>query len=91
MADPRLYAERERAAQARTLTEHPLWAEAWAMWEAATLRAWRDTAPGDSARREQLWMAVEVAGKVRRHIERIIETGKMAEQALADEERKHER
>lgn len=91
MADPRLYNERERAAQARTLIEHPLWIEAWAAWESVTLKEWRGTAPGDSARREQLWMAIEVAGKVRRNIERIIETGKLAEQALADEERKHGR
>lgn len=91
MADPRLYTERERAAQARTLTEHPLWLEAWAAWEQTALKEWRNTATGDSARREQLWMAMDVAGKVRRHIERIIETGRMAEQAIADEERKHER
>lgn len=92
MADERaLLRERERAVQARVLLDHPLWREAWETWEAATLKEWRGTQSGETQRREQLWAALDAGAKVRRHIERIVETGRMAEQALADAQRREDR
>lgn len=48
----------------------------------AYIKAWTDSAPEDTVQREKYWAAVCVVDKVRKHLMRIVENGKLAEHDL---------
>lgn len=81
-----------RAARAKALVDDALLAEAFNTLEAAYIAAWRATPPLDTQAREKLFLAVNVIGKVKEHLQSVIANGKLADAEMqrmtADEARK---
>jgi len=92
--DRKLLIERDRGQKAEALLENPLLREAFDAMEATYIEAWKSngaTLTGDSAiphrldaaGRDRLWQMVQVVGKVRSHIEAMVNDGKVAGAILA--------
>lgn len=77
--------DRERALQAQGIIDHPLFKEAFDLLQAEIMEAWRDTgtAQAETFKRERLWLAVNLLGKVRDSFVKVIENGKVARAHLA--------
>ena len=73
-----LETEVERARQAREITEHPLWAEAFDAYRKRLMDEWAASPARDTDGREKLWLMVKTASAVERHLAEILETGKLA-------------
>ncbi len=78
----RLEHEVARAAQARQVLDHPLWVEAWEAIYGRCLADWEHSAADQVQLREDAWKTLYIAKKLRRSFERVVETGKLAEQTL---------
>jgi hypothetical protein len=72
----------ERGARAQRLLEDDLLVEAFEMLDRDYSRAWRATAARDTDARERLWQAVQVVAKVRDHLIRVINGGKLAQRQI---------
>lgn len=70
------------ASQAQSLIDNDLLKEAFAELERAYVERWRATHIDDAAGREKLFIAVNVVGKVRDHLNAILSNGKLAEAEL---------
>lgn len=46
--------------------------------------AWRSTAARDVEARERLWQATQIVGKVRTHLRKAVDDGKLAEREIAE-------
>jgi hypothetical protein len=81
-----------RAAKAKTLASDELLVQGFADLESAYIEAWRASQATDTAGREKLFIAINVVGKVRQHLEAIMANGKLAtaelEQLTKEAERK---
>lgn len=73
-----------RGARAKTFLENELLTEAFAGLEAAYIKAWRETHVMDQPGREKLFVAVNVVGKVKQHLEQIVANGNLATKELAE-------
>ena len=73
-----LETEVERARQAREITEHPLWAEAFDAYRKRLMDEWAASPARDTDGREKLWLMVKTASAVERHLAEMLETGKLA-------------
>ena len=73
-----LETEVERARQAREITDHPLWAEAFDAYRKRLMDEWAESPARDTDGREKLWLMVKTASAVERHLAEILETGKLA-------------
>lgn len=82
--EDQLHVATGRAARADALLRDELVQEAFKGLEAAYLGAWRATAIDDVAGREKLFLAVNIVGKVRDHLVRIIADGNLAQAELAE-------
>lgn len=71
--------EIERGQAAQRLIDNPLWQESWDVLYTGTIKQWQATAPDQSALREDLWRVLDVARVVRKHVEKIAQTGRAAE------------
>lgn len=71
-----------RALKAQQLCDDPVLIEAFEKLDAAYLEAWRGTHAQDTNAREKLFLAVNVAAKVREHLRIIIANGKLAQKEL---------
>jgi hypothetical protein len=71
-----------RAEQARALLDNLLLSDTFAALERSYLDAWRTTHVDDTAAREKLFLAVNVVGKVRDHLSKIISDGALAQREL---------
>ena len=89
--EARLAAATARALQAQELIENELLAEAFKTLEDSYSSAWRSTTIGDAQGREKLFLAINVVGKVRDHINAVIANGRLAEAELAQLARTAER
>jgi hypothetical protein len=67
-----------KGARAKELLESDLLAEAFASLESSYTQAWRLTTIDDVSGREKLFLAINVVGKVRDHLNRVINDGKLA-------------
>ena len=74
----------ERAARADVLLRDELLTEAFAVLDRDYTKAWRETAARDTDARERLWQAVQVVAKVRDHLGRALNNGKLAQRELDD-------
>ena len=72
----------ERAARAQRLLDDELLIEALATLDRDYLEAWRATAARDTDARERLWQAVQIVAKVRDHLARVVNSGKLAQREL---------
>jgi hypothetical protein len=77
-----LMREVSKAERAKQLLENELLVEAFATLEADYIAAWKLTPARDSDGRERLWQAVQIVGKVRDHLGKTIENGKLANAQL---------
>lgn len=81
-----------RANQAQQLIDHPLLKEAFEKLEAEIMTRWRDTgtAEPETYKRERLWLAVNLLGKIKDGLRSVIENGKVAKATLAQIEGKRQ-
>jgi hypothetical protein len=73
-----------KALRARELLDNELLAEAFARLEESYTLAWRATAIDDVAGREKLFLAINIVGKVRDHLNAVIANGKLAQAELKE-------
>jgi hypothetical protein len=85
MAQPdgtRLQHDVVRAEQARAVLDNAVLAEAFATLERSYVDAWRSTHVDDTAAREKLFLAVNIVGKVRDQLARVVADGALAQREL---------
>jgi len=73
-----------RAARAEALLDDELLNEAFASLEKGYIAAWRATTVDDAAGREKLFLAINIAGKVRDHLAGVVANGKLARAELKE-------
>jgi hypothetical protein len=78
----RLQDDVARAEQARALLDSDLLGSAFAILERSYLEAWRASHVDDSAAREKLFLAVNIVGKVRDQLARVVADGTLAQREL---------
>ncbi len=83
MSDDRLLEARNRALRAQALVDDPLLKEGFEALEASYIAAWRATTPDNQVAREKLYLAVNVIGKLRDHLQSVIANGRVADAELA--------
>jgi hypothetical protein len=70
------------AARAETLMRDELLTDALMTLEDGYIGAWRNTLARDTDARERLWQAVQVVGKIRDHLIKVMSNGKLAQAEL---------
>jgi hypothetical protein len=73
-----------KAARAQSLLGNELLAEAFKGLEDAYTAAWRATLVDQTDAREKLFLAVNIVGKVRDHLQAIVNNGKLAARELRE-------
>ncbi|NEU94805.1 hypothetical protein [Bradyrhizobium uaiense] len=71
-----------RAAKAAAVLNDELISEAFKTLEDAYVAAWRSTTIENVSGREKLFLAINVIGKVKEHLSRVVADGKLAEADL---------
>lgn len=86
MADDEFALRRDMAAAAEVqrLLENPHVEDALATYKAQIIAAWEATAVRDTDGRERYWIAIQVLGKVKTHLETIAANGRLAERQIAE-------
>lgn len=84
MSDDKLLEARNRAARAELLVNDELLIEGFDALEAAYISAWKLTRPEDERAREKLYLAVNVIGKLKQHLQTVIVDGKIADAELKE-------
>jgi hypothetical protein len=84
MSEDKLNESIARGARAEALLQNDLLREALATLERDYVDAWKMTPARDTDGRERLWQAVNVVGKVRDHIVRVVNDGKLSQRHLAE-------
>lgn len=79
-----LFAAASKAASAQSLLTNELLQEAFTGLEDAYTAAWRATTIEDVSGREKLFLAINIVGKVKDHLEKIVTNGKMAAAELKE-------
>lgn len=72
-----------RGMQAKSLLENSLLSESFDKLEQSYIAAWRTTNVSDVTGREKLFLAINVIGKVKDHLQSIVNNGTLAEAELA--------
>jgi hypothetical protein len=73
-----------RGARADLLLNDELLKEAFAQIERDYIDVWRRSSPRDTDDRERLWQAVNIVGKVRDHLVKVVNDGKFAQRELGE-------
>lgn len=68
-----------RAVRAQRLLDDELLKEAFKTLEDGYVSAWRSTTIDDVSAREKLFLAINIVGKVRDHLTRVVSDGKLAQ------------
>lgn len=84
MNEIKLQKDAARAVRAKQLLENELLTDAFTGLEAAYIERWRTTHIDDDAGRERLFIAVNVIGKVKEHLEHAISNGNVAAVELSN-------
>jgi|SRR5215472_4683896 len=81
-----LIREQDRASRAKLLLDNELLQEAFTSLEQQYMDAWRRTGvtPQDTYARERLFQAINIVGKVREHLNRVIAGGKLAKKQIEE-------
>ena len=82
MSDDKLHDALSRGGRARQLLDDELLSEAFKTLEEAYIAAWRITAVDRMADRENLFLAVNIIGKVKDHLASIVSNGIIAQAEL---------
>lgn len=80
--DQQLQEEQNRAFEARDVVEHPLYVEAFEVYQQRLQTEWANSPARDKEGRETLWLMLKTAQAVQNHLREIMETGKLAELQL---------
>jgi hypothetical protein len=80
-----------KAMRAQDLLDHELLSEAFKGLEESYTAAWRATGIDDTAAREKLFLAINIVGKVRDHLNSIVTNGRLAQAELKELARTAER
>jgi predicted metal-dependent hydrolase len=80
--EQRLNHDIARQARAQALMENELLQEAFARLEERYLAEWRVCQFRDTDARERLWQAVNILGKVKDHLAKIVNDGKLAQREI---------
>jgi hypothetical protein len=70
--------------RAQAVLENELLSEAFSALEQSYVGAWRATTLEDVAGREKLFLAINIVGKVRDHLNAIVANGKLAQAELKE-------
>ena len=81
-ADSRLNADLARRARAEALLQNEILQEAFARLEERYVEEWRVSQFRDTDARERLWQAVNILGKVKDHLAKIVRDGKLAQREI---------
>jgi hypothetical protein len=73
-----------RAVRARQLLEDEMLVDGFKVLEEAYALAWRSTTIDDTAGREKLFLAINIVGKVRHHLQQAVTNGKLAAAELKE-------
>lgn len=73
-----------RAVRAQSLLDNELLLEAFSGLEDAYTKAWRATTIEDVSGREKLFLAINIVGKVRDHLNAVVSNGTLAAAELKD-------
>jgi hypothetical protein len=84
MSEDKLQRDIVRGARAKALLDNELLQEAFATLERDYIDAWKTSPARDTDGRERLWQAVNIVGKVRDHIVKVLNDGKLAQRQLDD-------
>ncbi len=76
--ESKLTQDAAKAARAKTLLESELLTEAFKSLEDEYTAAWRATYIDDVSAREKLFLAINIVGKVRDHLQGIVNNGTLA-------------
>lgn len=71
-----------RGEEAKRLLENQLLNEAFDTLEQEYTQVWKQTKASDEVAREKLWMAINQLSKVKMELHSVIQTGKVAKNAL---------
>jgi hypothetical protein len=82
MTEDKLHESIARGARAEALLQNDLLRETLATLERDYIDAWKMTPARDTDGRERLWQAVNIVGKVRDHIVKVVNDGKLAQRHL---------
>ncbi len=89
--ESRLDAAAAKALRAQELIDNQLLAEVFQSLEESYASAWRGTTIDDVSSREKLFLAINIVGKVRDHLNAVIANGRLAEAELGELARAGER
>jgi hypothetical protein len=84
MSEDKLQTSIARGARAEALLKNELLQEAFVVLERDYIEAWKISPARDADGRERLWQAVNIVGKVRDHIVKVINDGKLSQRHLND-------
>jgi hypothetical protein len=84
MTEDKLQTAISRGARAEALLGNELLQEAFIRLEQDYIEAWKISPARDTDGRERLWQAVNVVAKVRDHIVKVVNDGKLAQRHLND-------
>lgn len=73
-----------KAVRAQELLDHELLTETFKTLEENYASAWRSTVIDDAAGREKLFLAINIVGKVRDHLNAVVANGKLAQAELKE-------
>jgi hypothetical protein len=73
-----------RAVRARQLLEDEMLVDGFKVLEDAYTLGWRSSKPSDTAGREKLFLAINIIGIVREHLQLAVTNGKIAEVELKE-------
>lgn len=90
MSSPHI-AEIDRARRAAEIVDDPLYREAFEAVRAELMREWAATAAHETERRERVWQASDLLGRVQSHLAEIMTTGRLAKLQLEREESRMQR
>ena len=86
-----LHRDADRGARAEALLRNDLLIEAFAALDAEYVKAWRLTHINDVNARERLFQAVQIVAKIKDHLGKVLNNGKLAQRELDDLEAKRKR
>jgi hypothetical protein len=82
MTEDKLLGSITRGARAEALLTNELLQESFVKLERDYIEAWKISPARDSDGRERLWQAVNIVGKVRDHLVKVANDGKLAQRQL---------
>jgi hypothetical protein len=78
----KLRADVDRAMRAQQLIEDEILTEAFTELETTYIKGWRSTLALEDKAREKLWVAINVVGKVKEHLAKVVANGRLASAEL---------